>query len=144
MRLLMSLLLMALSLPSFALECDCTVSIHSPLTGPIKLEPTVARRYELQSFDSYSVRNQLQCRKLCVDKFEEDLPSGRLAQMLKTHSQDLINGRVLGFNCTGFTTLKFPIRVKAQLGEMSIGNVADEIHIINHEEICFDSADSSN
>lgn len=137
MRSIVLIFLLALSTSSFALECDCSVSIHSPLTGSLKLEPLNLRQYELQSFDTYSVRNQLECRRLCVAKFEEDLPSEKLSRILREHSQDLIRSRVLGFNCTGLTTLKYPIRVKAQLGQLRLGNVSDQIHVINHEEICF-------
>jgi hypothetical protein len=129
--------LVSINVVHAALDCDCTVTIHTPLTGPIKLEPTVLRQFELRSFDSYNVRNQLECRKLCTEKFEAELPSARIDEILRTHSQDLINGRTLGYNCTGLTTLKYPVRVKAQLGQMSLGNVSDQMHIINHEEICF-------
>lgn len=137
MRQMVFLLFFFLSTSSFALDCDCSVSIHSPLTGSLKLEPITLRQYELRSFDTYSVRSQLECRSLCVAKFEEDLPSVKIGQILREHSQDLIKARVLGFNCTGLTTLKFPVRVKAQLGQLRLGNVSDQIHVINHEEICF-------
>ena len=43
----------------------------------------------------------------------------------------------LSHNCTGFTTLKFPVRVKAKLGPMGLGNVVDLIQVVNHEQLCF-------
>ncbi len=61
----------------------------------------------------------------------------RLNALLMSLTQDMINERVVGYNCTGLTTLKFPIRVKAKLGDMSLGNVEDLTQVVNFEEICF-------
>jgi hypothetical protein len=29
------------------------------------------------------------------------------------------------------------VRVKASLGKLNLGNVADQIYVVNHEEQCF-------
>jgi hypothetical protein len=49
----------------------------------------------------------------------------------------LIDQKVVGFNCTGLTNLKYPVRVKARLAENGLGNVADIVQVISHEEVCF-------
>lgn len=65
------------------------------------------------------------------------MSTDRLNALLVTLSQELIQEKVLGFNCTGLTTLKYPVRVKAKLGDMSLGNVENLVQVVNHEEICF-------
>jgi hypothetical protein len=124
---------------AFALtaNCDCDVRIFSPLTGSLKLEPTTFKTYELEVFSSYSVKNQNACRESCLKEFEKDMPSDRLNALLVNYGQGLIDKGVLGYNCTGLTTLKFPVRVKAKLGNLSLGNVTDFIQVVTHEQICF-------
>lgn len=132
------MLLILLSSPSlWAVGCDCDVKVFSPLTGSHQLAPATLNTYELEEFASYSVKSQLFCRKLCEERFMEDLPTERLTALLLTYSNRLINEKVLGFNCTGLTTLKYPVRVKARLGRMDLGYVVNMIQVVNHEEACF-------
>ncbi len=121
----------------FAVDCNCEVRVYSPMTGSYQAEPIKLKSYELETFSSYSFKNQLRCRMSCEQKFQEDMPTDRLISLLSLYSQELISKKALGFNCTGLTTLKFPVRVKASLGRLGLGNVADTIQVINHEEICF-------
>jgi hypothetical protein len=122
---------------ALAVPCDCEVKVYSPLTGSHRLTSNVIKTYPLESFSSYSVKNQLACRSLCLSEFQNDMPSARLNALLLTYSERLIEEGVLGHNCTGLTTLKYPIRVKARLGSLSLGNVVDQIQVINHEVQCF-------
>ena len=101
------------------------------------MTPNRFQFYQLEEYSSYSLKNQLECRKNCLKRFEEDMPSERLNALLMSYSQSLINEKALGYNCTGLTTLKYPVRVKASLGQLGLGNVADIIQVINHEELCF-------
>jgi hypothetical protein len=135
MWILLSLFLLVSS--AMALNCDCDVIVYSPMTGSYQMAPNQFKQYHLEGFSSYSVKNQLECRDLCVKRFEADLPSSRLKALLLTYSQELITQGALGYNCTGLTTLKYPVRVKAKLGRLKIGNVVDQIEVINHEELCF-------
>jgi len=137
MKLIFALIIGFFAFKAFAIPCDCEVVVYSPMTGPNQLKPNVLKTYELEEFSTYSVKNQLECRKSCLEKYEEDMPSERLKALLLTYSQALINERVLGYNCTGLTTLKYPVRVKVKLGEMGLGNVSDAIQVVNHEEVCF-------
>jgi hypothetical protein len=57
--------------------------------------------------------------------------------LLIKYSKNLIDEKIVGHNCTGLTTLKYPVRVKASLGKLGLGNVIDQTHVINHEEVCF-------
>jgi hypothetical protein len=137
MKLIFFLVLGFLSLNAFAIGCDCDVQIYSPMTGSHKMGPTNFKTYELEEFSTYGVKNQKQCFKSCQEKFEDDMPTERLKALLVTYAQSLIQEKALGYNCTGLTTLKFPVRVKARLGPMGLGNVSDNIYVVNHEELCF-------
>lgn len=101
------------------------------------LPATDFKTYELEEFSTYSVNNQKLCRRSCLKAFEEDMPQDRLNALLLSYSQTLINEGRLGYNCTGLTVLKYPVRVKARLGRLGLGNVADTVQVVAHEEACF-------
>lgn len=122
---------------AFAIACDCEVRIYSPMTGSHQMKSNSLKVYELEEYSTYSFKNQRECRKSCLEKFQEDMSSERLSALLLTYSQSLINERAVGYNCTGLTTLKYPVRVKASLGSLGLGNVADFIQVVTHEEACF-------
>lgn len=101
------------------------------------MKPTSFKVYELEEFSSYSVKNQRACFNSCLNAFEEDMPAERLTALLVTYSQNLIEEKAVGYNCTGLTTLKYPVRVKASLGRLGLGNVSDTVQVVNYEKICF-------
>lgn len=118
-------------------ECDCEVQVYSPMTGSHQMSVNTLKVYTLESFSSYSLKNQKKCRLSCEERFMEDMPTQRLNALLATYAQGLITEGAVGYNCTGLTTLKFPVRVKASMGQLGLGNVVDVVQVINHEEICF-------
>ncbi len=120
-----------------AIPCDCEVQVYHPITASHQITSAPMNEYSLQSFDTLSRRSQFKCRKLCREEFEKDMPSDRLTALLATLSQRLIAERVVGFNCTGLTSFKYPVRVKARLGDLSLGNVAERLEVVTHEEACF-------
>lgn len=137
MKLIFTLVLGFVCMKAFALDCDCEIRVYSPMTGSHKLQPNTFKVYELEEFSSYSVKNQRLCRESCLKEFEKDMPTERLQALLITYGQSLINEKQLGYNCTGLTTMKFPVRVKASLGRMGLGNVSDTVQVVTHEELCF-------
>ena len=120
-----------------AIDCDCFVSVFSPLTGSLAETPHILEKYRLESFSRNTQRAQVLCRESCLEKFHQELPSERLDEILKDYSKDLIRKRVVGYNCTGPTTFKFPIRVKASLGKAGLGNVENFIQVTRIEKSCF-------
>jgi hypothetical protein len=125
------------SMAAFAIPCDCEVRVHSPLTGSHKMEPVVIKTYQLEDFSNYAPKNIRQCRESCLAEYQKDMPAERLSALLITYSMQLIEQKAVGYNCTGLTTLKYPVRVKAKLASNGLGNVADVVQVISHEEICF-------
>lgn len=137
MKTILVLLSLVLTSHAFAIGCDCEVRIYSPMTGSHQMQPNNLKSYQLEEYNAYSVKNQNECRNKCLEKFQEDMPVDRLHALLLSYSQELISQKAVGFNCTGLTTLKYPVRVKALLGPYGLGNVVDMIHVVSHEEICF-------
>lgn len=101
------------------------------------MNPNSFKTFELEEYSTYSEENQNQCRKDCLKRFQSDMPTERLRALLVTYAQSLIDAQAIGYNCTGLTTLKFPVRVKASLGRLSLGNVADRMEVVSHEQLCF-------
>lgn len=125
------------SLAAFAVPCDCEVRVHSPLTGSYRMEPVSIKTYQLEEYSSFAPKSVQKCRQSCLEEYQKDMPSERLSALLITYSMQLIDQKALGYNCTGLTTLKYPVRVKAKLADRPIGNVSDIVQVINHEEVCF-------
>ena len=137
MKFIVLLVLSTLALNAFALECDCDVVVFSPTTGSQQMSPNYLKTYALDDFPNYSKNSQNACLSQCLEKFEKDLPTERITALLMKYSENLIQEGALGYNCTGLTTLKYPVRVKARLGKLGLGNVSDMVHVINYEEPCF-------
>lgn len=137
MKLFLVLVLSSLAFNAFALNCDCEVIVFSPNTGSLQMSPNYLKKYELDDFSNYSRKSQNDCRSQCLEKYEKDMPTERIEALLMKYSENLIEEGALGYNCTGLTTLKYPVRVKARLGKLGLGNVSDNMHVINYEVPCF-------
>lgn len=131
------LLITLFSVEAFAIGCDCELRVYSPMTGSYKLPASSFKTYEVDEFGSYSAKNQNLCRSACEKAFAEDMTTERLNALLLTYSQNLIEQGALGYNCTGLTVLKYPVRLKASLGNLGLGNVVDIVQVVAHEEQCF-------
>lgn len=137
MRLLLFLWLGLYSGSILALSCDCDLLVFSPMTGSHKMPAATLKTYELENYATKSVASQNSCKKSCLDTFTQDMKGGRLKSLLTVYAQRLVTDGAVGFNCTGLTTLQFPVVVKANLGNMSMGNVYRSMEVITHEEACF-------
>ncbi|MGE3609062.1 MAG: hypothetical protein AB7I27_05700 [Bacteriovoracaceae bacterium] len=121
----------------FGLSCDCEVKIYSPITGPNQLPINHLKTYKLEEFATYSEKNKESCRSSCLNHYQADMPIEQLNAYLVHYSKLLINEGKIGYSCTGLTTLKYPVRVRARLASKGLGNVVDMIQVVNLEESCF-------
>lgn len=122
---------------AFAINCDCDIRIYSPVGASLKIEPIILKTLEVESFSSYSPKNQIQCRKSCLEEFHSVMPTERMKAFLEAYSQELISQGRIGYNCTGLTVLKYPVKVRARLANLGLGNISDQIETVAHEENCF-------
>lgn len=126
------------SFNALSIQCDCEVRIYGPITGPQTLSLKILKVFELEEFSQHSSVNHNLCRESCTKTFEKEMTNKRLKFELLSYSQELIEENIIGYNCTGPTTLKFPVRVKALLGGKGLGNVSDFIEVIDFEKFCTD------
>lgn len=108
------------------------------MTGSHQAPPSPLKSYELENYSSKSAKAQESCQKSCLRAFTEDMKGGRLKSLLHLYTQRLISEKAVGFNCTGLTTLQYPVVVKARLGNLSLGNVYRSMEVISYEEPCFE------
>jgi hypothetical protein len=120
---------------SFALDCKCNLLSGHPLEGKVT-------SYYIQTFSGkyYGLptpRAKLECLSDCQNIFETKVDEYYLKQELRDIGEKLAYEGQLGFNCTGATTLKFPVQVRAYLGESSLGISHTSFHNIHMEKVCF-------
>lgn len=137
MRSLFIYVFLIISQAAYSASCDCDVMVLSPMTGSHQMPATNLKVYQLENYASISPVAQNKCRISCQKKYEEDMSPERIKALLLVYSQRLIDEKLVGYNCTGLTTLQYPVLVKARLGHMSLGNVYQSLEVVTHEEICF-------
>jgi hypothetical protein len=123
---------------AYAYRCTCNVNVSHPLTASQTMKTATMRTYTMSTYDSMNEANVDACRNECVQQFRRDLPPDELTPILVELSKQLIDQKVVGYNCTGLTSFKYPVRVKAKFGRRSLGNVADQIEVVTYEQVCFD------
>lgn len=127
-----------LSVNGFAFYCDCRLLIFSPLTGSHRLDSVEYKSYTLETFSKINDNTKNACRLSCSEKFNANFKSDDFYSIVYRHAEELIQSGAIGYNCTGQTTLKFPVKIKASLGHVPLGNVADFIQVVTYEKSCFD------
>lgn len=137
MRLFLFLFIGLYSLQASAISCDCDIVVFSPMTGSHQQAPTTLKTYELENYASTSVRAQNRCQNSCMEAFSKDMRGERLKSLLHLYTERLIAEKAVGFNCSGLTTLQYPVVVKARLGNRGLGNVYRSLEVITYEEVCF-------
>lgn len=137
MKAFLLLSLLVVTTKAMAIGCDCEIRVYSPMTASHQMQFNTLKTYQLEEYATYSPKSQLKCRQSCEETIQKDMPTDRLHALLLSYTQNLIQEKALGFNCTGLTTVKFPVRAKASLGRMGLGNVSDTIEVVTHEEVCF-------
>lgn len=136
------LLVLLLNMGSaYAYRCTCDVNVSHPLTASQEMKAASMRKYTMTTYDTMSEATQNACRNECLQQFRKDLPPDELTPILVELSRQLIDQKVVGYNCTGLTSFKYPVRVKAKLGRRPLGNVADQIEVVTYEQVCFDEED---
>ncbi len=120
-----------------AISCDCEILASASMNRTHSLPPISIALYQLEEYGSYKLKNQKECRHSCLKEFEKNMSAEKMRDILRSHSRELINKKLVGYNCTGLTTLKYPVRVKARLGVLGLGHVANFIEVVNLEELCF-------
>ncbi len=137
MRFLFLIFTMLWSSQILAIHCDCEVYVLPPTSGSHSIPIKKLAVFEIDEFSSYSTKSQFSCRNFCRQEVEEKLSSSDLTKKLNDYSAYLAEKSLIGYSCSGLTTLKYPIKVKAVLGKKGLGSVADFIQVVNYSQNCF-------
>ncbi len=121
----------------FSIPCDCQLLFLPPLQGGLEQSLKLVKVFELEEYNRYSKINYKKCRSSCSKHFGSSFYGENLTQTLRDHSAQLISEGKLPFSCVGQTQLKFPIKLKAFLGDRNLGVVEDFIEVINYDKQCF-------
>lgn len=137
MKFFLGLSFLFFSFNSFSIPCDCKIFVGPPLIGSLHEGYKVLKVLEVEEFSVYSKRNFQKCRVSCVNEFGEYLGKNKLDQLLRDHTVQLLSEKKIGFSCVNQLNLKYPIKVKAELGSKNLGSIEDFIEVINYENRCF-------
>ena len=137
MKIILLLSLLISSHAALAYTCQCVIEVYPPVTASHAI-PLESKIYdEGREFGKLSKVTYQACLMDCRESAHNDYSYPQLQQIVQKQTVKLIEKAKIGHNCTGQTTLKYPVRFKANLGPIALGNIREEMVIIQHEEQCF-------
>ncbi|MBY0516754.1 MAG: hypothetical protein K2P81_07595 [Bacteriovoracaceae bacterium] len=133
----LSVLLLMFSLNSWANYCRCEVFAIAPLASSSNLGPFPLGEFKTSYYGSLDAESQTACRAECQQVAMKDYDAKFLRELLDPIAQSLILDKRVGYNCTGLTDFKFPIRVRARIGDTSLGLAHQSMLFLHHKKNCF-------
>ncbi len=133
--LLLSTLLTAV--PAWATTCNCEVFAVTPLTASRQVDPFPLGKFKTNYYGDYKPESLNSCRKDCRLRAMEDYDGNALQEQLLPWTDSLVANRLAGYNCTGPTDFKIPVRVRALMGKVSLGLTHETMVFIHRERSCF-------
>lgn len=122
---------------ALAYTCQCSIEVYPPTTGSHSI-PLESKVFDVgREFGRINKYSYQACYSDCKAASTEKFPYPQLQQVAYQQSVKLIQNDEVGYNCTGPTTFKYPVRFKATLGPIPLGNVRQEMVIVHHEQKCF-------
>ena len=136
MKCLFLLLTLVFVTPALASDCRCEVFAVAPLTGDsgqarISLMDFKASYYGDTTLDSQRACRD-ECRKSAMSDYVPDVLRARLLPWL----DQKVERREVGRNCTGPTDFKIPVRVRARIGDFSLGLAHQTMVFLHREKSC--------
>jgi hypothetical protein len=117
------------------MTCRCDLVSGHPMEG--MSTPRFIKSYDGRYYGLPTPKAKAECIDECRSAFETKVDEYYLKEELRATGESLTYNREVGVNCTGPTTMKFPVQMKAYLGESSIGISHSSIHVVHFEKICF-------
>jgi hypothetical protein len=117
--------------------CECHLNAFSPIHGN-----TFSYKDKVMTFignyhGAINVKSVHGCRQECVEMMRDKVDSDDLLVELKLRAQKMVDEETIGYNCTGTTTFKFPIEMRAYIGDRSLGSTYKSLEIVHVEKKCF-------
>lgn len=124
-------------LPAWATTCNCEVFAVAPLTASQQVDPFPIGKYKTNYYGDYKAESLTACRKDCRLRAMEDYDANTLEERLAPWTDRLVANGLAGYNCTGPTDFKIPVRVRALMGKVSLGLTHETMVFIHRERSCF-------
>ncbi len=116
--------------------CQCEVFASSPLSASHRLGPFSLVQFKTSYFGKWDASSVKSCRDECVTEAQRGYDANELRQRLTPIAQELIATGDVGINCTGPTDLKFPVKVRARMGEKVLGIAHETMVFLHLEQRC--------
>lgn len=123
--------------PVWAFYCNCEVYAVSPLTSSEKSETHTIAEVKGRFYGLSDITAVRECRQDCALNAQADFDEDTLKTKLTPWVDELVDYKLAGFNCTGPTSFKVPVRVRAKLGERTLGIAREQIIFIHRNRSCF-------
>jgi len=137
MRFFCALLLALTSVPAVALvDCACEVTALSPMRASQSVLPRQVGRFLGREFGEREVGAAdvclRECRRDALGKYPRALLEAELVPWAEELASEGAHGRI----CSGPTTFKIPVHVKAQLGDRPLGIAHRTVVFLHREQNC--------
>lgn len=120
-----------------ATTCNCEVFAVAPFSAARKIEALPIGQFKTNYYGDYKIESQTSCRRDCRVSAMNDYDADTLREQLVPWSDQLVDTKRAGYNCTGPTDFKIPVRVRARMGKVSLGLAHETVVFIHRERSCF-------
>lgn len=117
--------------------CECELYAVSPMTASQKVENHVVAQFRGKYYGDFDASSVKECRNDCAHITQTEYDDETLKEKLLPWVNELIEYGLAGYNCTGPTTFKVPVRVRASLGERRLGISRESMVFLHREKSCF-------
>ncbi len=117
-------------------DCFCEVEAFQPLTVSAKAGVFPISKYKLSYYGAIDEKSQRDCRRECQTTAMKDYDAETLRNQLTPWIEQLQAGGMAGTSCSGPVDFKIPVRVKARIGDYSLGYAHRTMVFIHHEKSC--------
>jgi hypothetical protein len=135
MRYLTVLLLVLWAGTASAEFCYCDTTAMAPLASSPKIASLKLSRTKMSYYTDYKPETQVSCLNECRAKISGSLNSYK--EEIYHWTTRLMLTKEAGISCTSQTDFKIPVKVRASLGEYSIGLAHQTIVFIHNKQRCY-------
>lgn len=117
--------------------CSCEIYAVSPMRDSRRIEDYTVANLRGKFYGNYDLNAVRDCRNDCAILAQEQYDETTLKDKLLPWADELVAYGLSGYNCTGPTTFKIPVRVRASLGERRLGIARQSVIFLHRERSCF-------
>lgn len=121
---------------ALANDCFCEVEAFQPLTVSAKAGVFPISKYKLSYYGAIDEKSQRDCRRECQTTAMKDYDAETLRGQLLAWIEQLQSSGMAGNSCSGPVDFKVPVRVKARIGDYSLGYAHQTMVFVHHEKSC--------